>query len=184
MKFSATQLLLAGAGLSAALPHMDSPQQRYLNGMNMPAKYLKSASSSGGSRPYTPGHRDPYDNFVDPDKEDLDPLPWRNGEGATVLGPYNRDRSRQSPDLVRPPSTDHGNVANMRWSFADSHTRIEVSKNWREKDHTRQRKGRKLTMSLLPFVGRRLDKTDDRPRTPHQYRAGWRQHAPRLGRHP
>ncbi len=125
MKFSATQLLVAGAGLSglgAALPHMDSPQQRYLNGMDMPTKYTKT----GNGRPYTPGHRDPYDSYVDPEKEDLDPLPWRNGKGATVLGPYNADRSRQSPDLVRPPSTDHGNVANMRWSFTDSHTRIEV----------------------------------------------------------
>ena len=26
---------------------------------------------------------------------------------------------------MRPPSTDHGMMENMRWSFADSHTRIE-----------------------------------------------------------
>jgi hypothetical protein len=43
-----------------------------------------------------------------------------------VLGPWNKDRARQSPDLVRPPSTDHGNLDNMRWSFVDSHMRIEV----------------------------------------------------------
>jgi hypothetical protein len=53
-------------------------------------------------------------------------LPWRNGEGASVLGPWNRERSRQNPDLVRPPSTDHGDMPNLRWSFADSHIRIEV----------------------------------------------------------
>ena len=59
--------------------------------------------------------------------DDLDPLPWRNGLGTSVLGPWNRERSRQSPDLVRPPTTDHGNMPNLRWSFADSHIRIEVS---------------------------------------------------------
>jgi hypothetical protein len=43
-----------------------------------------------------------------------------------VEGPRNKDRERQNPDLVRPPSTDHGSMENMRWSFADSHVRIEV----------------------------------------------------------
>jgi hypothetical protein len=43
------------------------------------------------------------------------------------MGPRNKDRERQNPDMVRPPSTDHGNMPNMRWSFADSHVRIEVS---------------------------------------------------------
>jgi oxalate decarboxylase family bicupin protein len=41
------------------------------------------------------------------------------------MGPRNRERERQNPDLVRPPSTDHGKIANMRWSFSDSHIRIE-----------------------------------------------------------
>lgn len=130
MKLSTSQLLLAGAGLAelcAALPHLDSPRQRLLNGLALPDRFAggKNRESAGG-RPYTPGHRDPYDGKVDPIGDDLDPLPWRNGRGASVLGPYNRDRSRQSPDMIRPPSTDHGNVGNMRWSFTDSHVRIEV----------------------------------------------------------
>jgi hypothetical protein len=126
MKLTASQLLLAGAGfteLCSALPHQDSPRQRLLNGLDLPDRKLSSSKSN----PYTPDHRDPYDKFVDPVGDDLDPLPWRNGLGASVLGPWNKERSRQSPDMVRPPSTDHGNVANMRWSFADSHIRIEVS---------------------------------------------------------
>lgn len=131
MKLTAAQLLLAGAGLTAALPHMDSPRQRLLNGMELPDNYGGSPGKDKVEKgekgtPYTPGHRDPYDRYVDPVGDDLDPLPWRNGLGASVLGPWNRERSREDPDLVRPPSTDHGNVANMRWSFADSHIRIEV----------------------------------------------------------
>lgn len=124
MKFTAAQLLLAGA--VSGLPHMDSPRQRLLNGLELPDKF-EMKDTPGKGKPYTPEHRDPYDGAIDPYKEDLDPKPWRNGLGASVLGPWNKERSKENPDLVRPPSTDHGNVANMRWSFADSHIRIEVS---------------------------------------------------------
>lgn len=115
-------VVLAGLSLSEvglAVPVQDSPRQRLLDGKPLPAKYRKT-------NPYTPGYRDPWDKAVDSVGEHLDPLPYRNGLGASVLGPWNKDRSRANPDLVRPPSTDHGNMANMRWSFADSHIRIEV----------------------------------------------------------
>lgn len=125
MRLSSTALVLA-AGLSdfaAAVPIQDSPRQRLLDGKPLPAKYRKSTPSQN---PYTPDYKDPYDKFIDAVGDGLDPLPWRNGEGASVLGPWNRERSRQNPDLVRPPSTDHGDMPNLRWSFADSHIRIEV----------------------------------------------------------
>lgn len=82
------------------------------------------------SPPFTPDHRDPFDHKVDSVGEGRQPLPFRNGNGATVEGPRNKDRERQNPDLVRPPSTDHGSMANMRWSFSDSHVRIEVGILW------------------------------------------------------
>jgi oxalate decarboxylase family bicupin protein len=139
-------LVAAGAGVAFALPHLDSPQQRLLNGLELP-KRLKT-----NSPPYTPGNRDPYDNFVDPIGDDVDPLPWRNGLGASVLGPWNPTRARQNPDMARPPSTDSGNLANMRWSFADSHIRIEEG-GW-----TRQTTVRELgTSSQLASVNMRLD---------------------------
>ncbi|KAM4058652.1 cupin domain-containing protein [Hirsutella rhossiliensis] len=132
-------LLLAGVSLSSARP--PRPQQ-----------LLTSPEPKDGGTPYTPGHRDPYDGKIDPIREDLDPRPWRNGKGASVLGPYNRDRSRQSPDMVRPPSTDHGSLSNMRWSFTDSHVRIEEG-GW-----TRQTTVRELPTSVeLAGVNMRLD---------------------------
>ncbi|KAI9899100.1 hypothetical protein N3K66_005561 [Trichothecium roseum] len=155
MKLSTSQMLLAGAGLVAALPHHDSPRQRLLNGLELPEKFLQSKVDKTNTKenPYTPDYRDPYDRAVDVIGEDLDPLPFRNGLGASVLGPWNPERSRQGPDLVRPPSTDHGNVANMRWSFADSHIRIEEG-GW-----TRQTTVRELpTSSELASVNMRLDK--------------------------
>ncbi|KAL1602479.1 hypothetical protein SLS60_005895 [Paraconiothyrium brasiliense] len=102
--------------------------------------------------PYTPGYRDPYDRKVDSIGDKLNPLPWRNGDGATMLGPQNKERQRQNPDLLRPPSTDHGNMKNMRWSFADSHIRIEEG-GW-----TRQTTIRELPTSVeLAGVNMRLE---------------------------
>lgn len=112
--------------LCSAFPVLDSADQRILNILRLHSESLKELGAD--SVPYTPEHKDPIDKAVDAIGDDLDPLPWRNGLGASVLGPWNKDRSRQSPDLVRPPSTDHGNLANMRWSFADSHIRIEVNR--------------------------------------------------------
>lgn len=108
----------------AGVPVQDGPRQRLLDGLGLPSSYR--SVTGGGPPPFTPGHRDPLDKAVDTVGDELDPLPWRNGLGASVLGPWNRERSRQNPNIVRPPSTDHGDVANMRWSFADSHIRIEV----------------------------------------------------------
>ncbi len=116
-------LLAAGCSeLSFAVPVQDSPRQRLLDGLELPTRFRKTNTAP----PYTPGNKDPLDKAIDAVGEDLDPLPWRNGLGASVLGPWNKERSQQSPDLVRPPSTDRGNMPNMRWSFADSHVRIEV----------------------------------------------------------
>lgn len=161
MRLSSTQLLVAGAGLAAALPHYDSPRQRLLNGMDLPQKMLGGGSSpygntrskSSAKNPYAPAYSDPLDKAIDAVGEKLDPLPYRNGLGASVLGPWNPERSRQNPDLVRPPSTDAGNVANMKWSFADSHIRIEEG-GW-----TRQTTERELPSSnQLASVNMRLDK--------------------------
>jgi len=45
--------------------------------------------------------------------------------GGTILGPTNPAREEQNPDIMAPPRTDNGNLPNLRWSFADSHMRLE-----------------------------------------------------------
>ncbi|KAI0861850.1 oxalate decarboxylase family bicupin [Xylaria cubensis] len=148
---SVSRLLLAGLALSnsgLAVPVQDSPRQYLLAGLDLPPKYSKKTKS-----PYNPDHRDSLDRAVDSIGNELDPLPYRNGLGASVLGPWNWERSRQNPDLVRPPSTDHGDMKNMRWSFADSHVRIEEG-GW-----TRQTTVREMGSSVeLASVNMRLDK--------------------------
>lgn len=68
----------------------------------------------------------PTDAKIDPYGTGVRPEPFRNGQGASILGPRNLDREKQAPDMIRPPSTDSGHLPNLKWSFADSHMKIEV----------------------------------------------------------
>ncbi|CAK4030728.1 Oxalate decarboxylase [Lecanosticta acicola] len=102
--------------------------------------------------PYRKDFHDPYDHKVDAIGRRIQPEPIRNGDGADVLGPRNRDRERQNPDMIRPPSTDHGDFKNMRWSFADSHTRIEEG-GWARQTTSREMQ----TSQELAGVNMRLD---------------------------
>jgi oxalate decarboxylase len=50
------------------------------------------------------------------------PQPRRPGHGGTDPGPRNLLRDRQSPDELVPPSTDHGSLPNLRFSFSEAST--------------------------------------------------------------
>jgi oxalate decarboxylase len=67
--------------------------------------------------------------------------PRRPGRGGTNPGPKNPDRTQQNPDIISPPATDHGTLPNLRFSFDDSHMRLE-SGGW-----TRQVTVRELGIS-------------------------------------
>ena len=69
------------------------------------------------------------------------PQPQRPGHGGTDLGPRNVTIDRQNPDILVPPSTDHGTLPNLRFSFSDAHMRLE-SGGW-----TRQVTARELGVS-------------------------------------
>jgi oxalate decarboxylase len=53
-----------------------------------------------------------------------DPVPMRADEGAPILGPRNVAIERQNPDLLAPPSTDAGTIANLKFSFDAAHNRL------------------------------------------------------------
>jgi len=52
-------------------------------------------------------------------------VPILGKRGADILGPSNPAREAQDPFTVRPPATDSGTVPNLKWSFTDSHMRLE-----------------------------------------------------------
>jgi oxalate decarboxylase len=77
--------------------------------------------------------------------------PIRNGQGASILGPTNPAREAESPDVLVPPTTDAGTLPNLRWSFADSHMRLEEG-GW-----ARQTTSRELPIATeIAFVNMRL----------------------------
>ncbi len=82
---------------------------------------------------------------------DMPPEPVRGNQGAPILGPRNPSREAQSPDRVCPPTTDHGTLPNLRWSFADSHVKM------REGGWSRQTTVRELPASTdMALVNMRL----------------------------
>lgn len=53
------------------------------------------------------------------------PEPMSGNLGGTILGPKNPAREEENPDVLVPPRTDFGTMPNFKWSFADSHMRLE-----------------------------------------------------------
>lgn len=66
----------------------------------------------------------------DYDQENMISPLRQNSDGSVmgsekILGPRNPDREKQDPDMICPPETDHGKMINLKWSFADSHIRLD-----------------------------------------------------------
>src|ERR1700730_17196538 len=69
------------------------------------------------------------------------PQPISGKLGATIIGPTNPTREAENPDTLVPPRVDHGTMANLRWSFADSHMHLSDG-GW----------GRQTTARELPIT--------------------------------
>ena len=52
-------------------------------------------------------------------------VPERGKDGADIIGPHNQARAAEEPFTIAPPASDHGTLPNMKWSFSDSHMRLE-----------------------------------------------------------
>ncbi|MCW6507141.1 oxalate decarboxylase family bicupin [Hyphomicrobiales bacterium BP6-180914] len=73
--------------------------------------------------------------------------------GGSILGPQNGPVTRENPFTTVPPKTDHGTLPNLKWSFADSHMRLENG-GW-----ARQTTVRELPVSdTMAGVNMRLNK--------------------------
>jgi oxalate decarboxylase len=54
-----------------------------------------------------------------------------------ILGPQNEARQAQNPDILTPPSTDHGTLPNLRFAYSDAHRRLEAG-GWTREITTRE----------------------------------------------
>lgn len=57
--------------------------------------------------------------------ENLNPYRESDGKGWKDNGPRNINRDKENPDILVPPATDHGTMPNLRFSYSDSHQRLE-----------------------------------------------------------
>jgi len=69
------------------------------------------------------------------------PFPIRGTDGATIMGPRNRELERQNPNQLAPPRTDRGTVPNLKFSYATAHNRL-LSGGW----------AREVTVRELPIA--------------------------------
>jgi oxalate decarboxylase len=53
------------------------------------------------------------------------PIRPSDGKGWLDLGPRDIWRDRENPDILVPPPTDGGTVMNLKYSFSDSHQRLQ-----------------------------------------------------------
>lgn len=53
------------------------------------------------------------------------PQPKKGDKGGDIWGARNVARDLQNPDILVPPDTDHGTMPNLKFSYADSHMRVE-----------------------------------------------------------
>ncbi|KAF5379837.1 hypothetical protein D9615_005766 [Tricholomella constricta] len=65
----------------------------------------------------------------------VDHQPIRGSLGAKLMGPDNVPIDKQNPDLMAPPSTDHGSVPNAKWPFSLSHNRLHTG-GWARNQNT------------------------------------------------
>ncbi|KAI9434386.1 oxalate decarboxylase [Lactarius indigo] len=84
-----------------------------------------SSTAPNASATVVPASDDPNSPIFPPDS-DVSAQPIRGGLGGAILGPQNLPLQQQNPDLLAPPTTDHGSVKNAKWSFALSSNRIQT----------------------------------------------------------
>ncbi|KAH9063554.1 RmlC-like cupin domain-containing protein [Lactarius vividus] len=85
----------------------------------------QSSTAPSESATVVPASNDP--NFpIFPPGSDVSAQPIRDGLGAIILGPQNVPLQQQNPDLLAPPTTDHGTVKNAKWSFTLSSNRMQT----------------------------------------------------------
>lgn len=63
--------------------------------------------------------------------------PIKGKRGGHIFGAENPEISLQNPDFMTPPNTDKGTMPNLKYPYAQTHTRIENG-GWSREVTTRE----------------------------------------------
>lgn len=78
---------MAPKTIKAEITLSDEQVRRVLSNVSStPSESGDSDKDKSGNLPFTKDHKDPYDKSIDAEGHGLQPVPWRNGEGANMLG--------------------------------------------------------------------------------------------------
>ena len=77
--------------------------------------------------------------------------PERGSLGGTILGPTDGAIVSQNPDLLAPPTTDHGSVSNAKWPFSLSSMRIQTG-GWARQQNGVYRFSQHVPCLKLTFI--------------------------------
>ncbi|QRW11233.1 oxalate decarboxylase [Ceratobasidium sp. AG-Ba] len=83
-----------------------------------------TASSAAPTQAVAYASDDLNESFLDKFQVE-NPEPTRGSTGANILGPQNVPLDRQNPDILAPPGSDSGSVANVKWPFSLSNNRLQ-----------------------------------------------------------
>jgi len=84
-------------------------------------------------------------------KSEISPEPIQGNLGGTDPGPRNIELDRQNPDILTPPSTDHGTLPNLKFSFGMAHNRLQGA-GWARQVTIRELPAATTSLPTLPVT--------------------------------
>ncbi|PCH42517.1 oxalate oxidase [Wolfiporia cocos MD-104 SS10] len=76
-------------------------------------------------------------NVTTTTETDIDPQPIRGTLGAPIMAQQNIPIQLENPDLLAPPSTDAGDIPNLKWPFSMSTNRMQTG-GWARQQNVNQ----------------------------------------------
>ncbi|KAF8837637.1 oxalate decarboxylase [Paxillus ammoniavirescens] len=117
---STALISLLFAAIAATSPTVDS-----VNSGNSSAT-PSSTSAAASASPTVPYASDDPNDVLWLPNSNIIPEPERGTLGTTVIGPQNIQIDLMNADSLAPPTTDNGDVPNVKWPMGLSHNRLQT----------------------------------------------------------
>ncbi|KIK98029.1 hypothetical protein PAXRUDRAFT_135041 [Paxillus rubicundulus Ve08.2h10] len=117
---STALISLLFAAIAATSPTVDFVDSEYSS------VTPSSTSAAASPNPTVPYASDDPNGVLWLPSSDIIPTPERGALGASVLGPQNIPIDLMNADLLAPPTTDNGDIPNVKWPMGLSHNRLQT----------------------------------------------------------